>query len=369
MKKRTKIILIVICVAVFVLSITMAILVRNANRIIKHELESLLGKDFTVKQINLHWGKVEAIDIRLTNPSGKEVFKTDSLILEADFIGLLEKKYILSKVSLENPYIFLEKNKKGELINPFLRKKPEKESGKPTTPVFFKNIYVKNGSLDFLDRKVSSKPVLTKLRDINLELNKISFPYEDNFSGYSLSASILGNHSTGTLKSKGKIKLMNKDMDGKLELKGLDLTAFKPYFQKKGDVNVTKGLLDMDMDVRIKSKKINSPGKATLRNLEFERGSGIGNKFLKIPLSAVVSFLKNNNNEIVVNFVVKGDLDNPKFDLKENFIENITIGIAGKLGLSITRIGESIVVLGTEGVKQVEKGIKGLGEGIKEIFK
>jgi hypothetical protein len=369
MGKRIKTILVVICIAILVLSITIAILVRNANRIIKYELESFLGKGFLVKQIELHWGKVEAIDIRFRNPSGKEVFKTDSLILEADFIGLLKKKYILSEVSLENPYIFLEKNTKGELINPFLTKKPKKEAEKPVPPVFLKDIHVKNGAIDFLDRKVSGKPVLTKLRDIDLEFKEISFPFGNTFSSYVFSANIAGNQSTGNLKSKGKIKLLNKDMDGKLELKGLDLTAFKPYFQKKGDVNVTGGLLDMDMDVRIKSNKINSPGRATLRNLEFERGSGIGNKFLNIPLTAVIGFLKNNNNEIVVNFVVEGDLDNPKFDLKENFIENITIGIAGKLGLSITRIGESIVVLGAEGVKQVGKGIKGLGEGIKEIFK
>ncbi len=368
MKKGPRIALIAIGATVLVLSIAIALLIKNANRIIKYELESLLGKDFSVKRIDLHWGRVEALDISFRNPAGKEVFKTDSLILEADFIGILKKKYIISNLSLNNPYIFIEKDPKGELANPFLRKGPRKEEEKPIPPVSFKKIEVTNGSLDYLDRKVSSTPVLTRLRNIELESKEITFPLGDNFSTYTLSASIPGNQSTGIFTNKGKIKPKTRDMDCKIEIKKLDITGFKPYFQKKGDVNVTKGTLDMDMDIKVKAKKINAPGKAVLRDLDFEKGSGIGNKFLNIPLSAVVSFLKNNNNEIVVHFILEGDLDNPKFNLRESFMEKVSIAIAEKLGLSINRIGESIVMFGAEGAKEVGKGVKGIGEGIKKIF-
>jgi len=292
MKKGFKITLIAIGVAVLLLSIVIALLVKNANRIIKHELESRLGKDFSVKQINLHWGSVEALDISFRNPAGKEIFKTDSLTIEADFIGLLKKQYILSKVSLKNPYILLEKNTKGEFVNPFLQKTQKKEAEKPMPPVLIKKIEVTDGSIDYLDRKVSSTPVLTKLRNIELEFKEIAFPLGDNFSTYNLSASIPGSQSTGILKSRGKIAPKSKDTDCKVEIRRIDITGFKPYFQKKGDVNVTKGTFDMDMDVRIKAKKINAPGKATLRDLEFEKRPGVGNKFLSIPLSAVVSFQK-----------------------------------------------------------------------------
>jgi uncharacterized protein involved in outer membrane biogenesis len=368
MKKGLKITLIAIGVAILLLSIVIALLVKNANRVIKHELESHLGKDFSVKQINLHWGSVEALNIGFRNPAGKEIFKTDSLIIEADFIGLLKKQYILSKVSFKNPYIFLEKDTKGEFVNPFLQKTQKKEAEKPMPPVLIKKIEIMDGSIDYLDRKVSSTPVLTRLRNIELEFKEIAFPLGDNFSTYNLSASIPGSQSTGILKSKGKIALKTKDTGCRVEIRRIDITGFKPYFQKKGDVNVTKGTLDMDMDVKIKSKKINAPGKAALRGLEFERG-GIGNKFLNIPLSAVVSFLKNNNNEIVVHFILEGDLDNPKFNLRENFMQKISIAIAEKLGLSIKRIGESIVTFGAEGVKEVGKGAQGIGESIKNILK
>lgn len=365
MNKRLKVALITTGVAVLFLGIVIALLIKNANRIIKYELESFLGKDFHVQRIDLHWGKVEALDISFRNPAGQEVFRTDRLILEADFMGLLKKQYILSNISLENPYIFLKKDTNGQLVNPFPEKGPKKESEKPMPPVFFKKIEVTNGSLDYLDGNVSSRPILTKLRNIELRFKALVFPLRENFSSYDLSASIIGNHNTGGLKSSGKIKLMNKDMNGKVEIRKLDITEFKPYFQKKGDVNVTRGTLDMNMDVNIRSNQINAPGKAVLKNLEFEKGSGIGNTFLNIPLSAIVGFLKNNNNEIAVNFVAEGNLDNPKFNLRENLMNRISIAMAEKLGLSIKRIGESIIESGAEGAKEVGKGI---GEGIKKLF-
>jgi hypothetical protein len=368
LKKGLKITLISIIALVLILSISIALLVKNANKILKYELESLLGKDFSVRKIDLHWGRVEAFDISLKNPVGKEVLKTESLVLEADFKGILRKKYIISNLSFKKPYILLEKDLKGKLINPLPQKRTKGEvKKKPSTPIIIKRINVTKGSLDYLDRKVSP-PVLTKLTNIELELKDVTFPLEDNFSNYILSANIPGRDSTGILNSKGKIKFKTKDADCEVEIRRLDITGFKPYFQKKSDVNVKKGNFDMDMDVKIRSRKINAPGKAVLRDLDFEKGSGIGNTFLNIPRSAIINFLKNNNNEIVINFVLEGDLDNPKFNIRERFIEKVTIAIAEKLGLSIKNIGESIVTFGAEGVKEVGKGVKGIGENIKKIF-
>ena len=370
MKKGLKITIVSLAAIVLILVIAIALLIKSANKIIKYELEVLLGKDFSVRNIELHWGKVEAFDISFKNPAGKEVLKTERLILEANFLGLLRKEYVLSKLILKSPYIFLETDPKGNLVFPFPRKAPERgKPEKPTPPLLIKRIDIIEGSIDYLDRKVSTTPVLTKLRDIDLEFKDLSVPFSDRFSTYILSASIPGNMSTGTLRSNGRIKLKTKDMDSTVDVRKLDVTQFKPYYQKSSDVNVTKGILDLQMDVKIQARKINAPGTATLKALEFETGTGVGNTFLSIPRSAVINFLKSNNNEIVVTFVLEGDLDNPRFNLQNTFMQKITIALAEKLGLSVRTIGESVVVLGAEGAKQIEKSVKGIGESLKEILK
>lgn len=371
MQRGLRVTLILLMGFVLILGISVAILIKNANKIIKYELENRLGKDFSIKNIKLHWGRVEAFNVSFRNINGKEIFKTDRLVLEADFLGVLRKEYILSKIFFENPYVFLEKDSSGKIIYPLPKIKTEEGKAKTkklSPPIIIKEINITKASIDYLDRKVSPH-VLTRLRNIELELKNISFPLEDNSSNFTISANILGKQNTGLFEGKGKIKFKTIDTDCKLGIRGLDITEFNPYFQKKKDVKVKKGFLDMQMDLMISSKKINAPGIATLKDLEFDKGSGIGNTFLSIPLFAIINFLENNNNEIIVHFILEGDLNDPKFSIRESLLKEISIAIAEKLGLSIKRIGESVVIFGIEGIKEAGKGVKEIEEGIKKIFR
>jgi hypothetical protein len=88
-----------------------------------------------------------------------------------------------------------------------------------------------------------------------------------------------------------------------------------------------------------------------------------------VPLALVVSLLKKSNNEIPVNFVLEGDLNNPKFDVKENFMERISVAMAGKLGLPIKGITEAVTGIGGKGAKEVGSSVKGIGESLKKLFK
>jgi hypothetical protein len=268
---------------------------------------------------------------------------------------------------LKSPYFLIETDSKGTIVNPVLPKKAEQET--PSPPLFIQQITIENGSLDYLNGKIASPPFPTGVKNIQLEFQEISIPFTNDFSPYSLKADIPGKLRKGILQSKGTIRLRNMDTECTLTLKGLDITGIKPYFQRKGDVDVTRGLLDIDMTVKISDRKIYAPGRAVLKDLQFRSGAGAGQKFLSLPLHAVLSFLKDNNNHIVFDFILEGDLSNPKYNVRRNFVEKITFGIAEKLGLSVSKIGESIIVLGSEGLKQVGKGIKGVGEGIRDIFK
>ena len=68
-----------------------------------------------------------------------------------------------------------------------------------------------------------------------------------------------------------------------------------------------------------------------------------------VPLSLVVAFLKNSNNGIPVNFSIEGDLNNPKFDIKENVMHRISVAMAEKLGLPLKGIPEAVAGVGAKG--------------------
>ena len=374
--KKLKIAVIVAVALVLILGGTVAVLVKYANEIIKSQLETRLGKSFSIERIDLKWGHVEVVGIRLRNGAGKEVIKVGDLSVSADFMGLLRKEYIISTVTIKDPYLFVEIDRKGQIVNPVLppELRPEgpaggKKAEQPAPPVTVKKIEVINGSVDYLDRKTPATPVLTKVRTIAFVMRDVSLPFTDTFSDYVLSATIPGNHSTGSIKSKGKIEIKTKDMDLKAEVKGLDITAFKPYFQKESPVDITRGLLDLDIDVKVASGRLHAPGTVVLKDLQFQNGPGMGGKFMGMPLSLVVALLKKSNDEIPLSFVMEGDLNNPKFDLKENLMNRITVAMAGKLGLPLKGITQAVTGLGAKGANEVGSGVKGIEKGLRNLFK
>jgi len=85
-------------------------------------------------------------------------------------------------------------------------------------------------------------------------------------------------------------------------------------------------------------------------------------------LSLVINYLKTSNNEIAVDFVVEGNLDNPKFSLQEEFVARMTMALAGKLGFSIEELGKSLLGGSLKGSGDVGSSVKGIEEGLKKLF-
>jgi hypothetical protein len=377
-KEKSRKLLIIALVIVAALGLSVALLVKYSNQIIKVELERRLGKAFSIERVDLAWGHVEAVGVKLKNTAGKEVIKIDSLFVSADFMGLLRKEYVVSSVTLKNPYIFVEVDKKGDVVNPVLpvESKPAKakkqdqqdKQDQTAAPVMIKKMEIVGGAIDYLDRKTPRTPVLTKIQNINLEVKDIHTPFTDTFSQYVLSANMPGHMSTGVVKSNGKINLKTRDMVCKTQIRALDLTDLQPYFQKDNTATIRKGFLDLNIDVRVASKKVHAPGNAVLKDLEFQSGSGAGNYFMGIPLSLVIEYMKTSKNEIPVAFVIKGDLDNPKFSLQEEFMAAMTIALAGKLGFSIEGVAQSLLGGSVKGGADVGSSVKGIEQGLKKLF-
>lgn len=336
------------------------LLLYNANRIIKYELQQFLGKGFSVEDISVRWGSVAAQGVKLGRPDGQEAFSTKDLSVRSNFLGLLKKENIISDVTLDAPYLFLEVDKKGEMVFPLpssdtasaKKQKKEKSPDKETKPFLIKKFKVKNGSLDYLDRKVSAVPALIKMREVRADLKNFSVPSDSRVSNYELDAVIPGRAKQGTLSSMGAINLKTRDTKSKLRIRDLDITQLRPYYEKKGDVEVTQGLLSLDTDIIIQNRKIKSSGVITIKDLEFKTTSG---NFLGMPLLGITKLLKDSNNQIALDFTLEGDLDNPKFNITESLVQKLTLSLAKSLGMPIESIGKSVFDLGGSALKKLFK--------------
>ena len=376
-KKVRKVVVTAGAVFVILVALSTLLTLKYANRVLKMELERRLGRAFSIEKIKLNWDNVEVKGITLRNVEGKVVASVDTLSARADFMKLFRKEYIISNVTLKKPYMFVEVGREGAILNPVLpvesdsagQAREEGTSGGKETlaaPIVIKKLEISGGSIDYLDGKSPHAPVLTKLNNIDLIVEDLALPFADTFSPYLLSARCPGNGSTGIIKSSGKVKPGTMDMDAGGEVIGLDITGFKPYFQKQGDVDIVKGIVDIDVTMKVTSGKIRAPGRTVLRDLEFR--SRHGNQFMGVPLTMVAAFLKQNGGRIPVNFIVEDDLYNPRMNLSENFTNRLMEGFADKLGFSIKGMGQSMVTAGAEGAKGIGSGLKNVGKGLERLF-
>jgi uncharacterized protein involved in outer membrane biogenesis len=276
-----------------------------------------------------------------------------------------EKPLLLADLVLIKPYLRLQSDRKGKLSSPLPGSPPEARAGEKegaAPPVEVKNLKIEGGELLYLDGKIARQPYPIRITDIDLTADQLSFPADDRNTDWRLSARIPGNQGTGALTSSGNTVLKTLDTSAKVSLRNLDLTSFKPYLLKEGDVDVSRGFLDLDVNVGIRKRVLYAPAHSVLRDLQFVGGGGLKDEFLGVPRHLVVDALKANNNQIDIDFVLEGSLDNPKFSLRESMITRFTVGLARKLGLSVIETGGRVII-------QSGKILKGVGDVMKQIFK
>lgn len=306
---------------------------------------------------------VEAANLEaLTDDRGPKV-KTASLHFTASMKGQGQtpRNIVFSGVTLTKPFIRVEEDRAGHMLG-FLpwktseKAKPEKGGISMT----FNDIAVTGGEVLYLDGKVARPPYPIRVTDISLTTGAVSLPLTEAWTTWQLSAHIPGKSSTGQLGGAGKTNFHSLDTNGKLTLRSLDMVVLKPYLQKKGEADLKGGTLYLDMDLTIRNKFIHAPTHTVLRNLQFASGGGVKDQFLGIPRSLIVKLLETSKNELPLDFVVQGRVDNPQFNLREDFARRLGVAIGQQLGVNVIGTGEKAVRQGGRVLEGIGKGIGGL---------
>ncbi len=366
-RRGVKIGIVAVAGVIVLAGILALLLLRNANRLIARELEGRVGKGFTIGAVDVRWGQVTAQKVRLADGGGRTMAMAHEITLKADFMGLLRGAYVLDQTVLSQPYLLIETDRKGAIVSPVLPAPVAQPAAKGSDkPLILRAIRVAEGSLDILEGQGKRSPVPIRLRDVDLTVDDLEVPPADRVTSFHLRASIPGKMDAGHLDAAGTINLRTTDAKGRIEVKGLDMVPLKPYYENLGNVEVTRGFLDLSMDFTVASGKVKAPGKAIVRNLRFETRPGLTGAFAGVPLKALVAVLKKGNDEIPFTFIVEGDLRDPRFSLKENLARRLTFGLAEQLGLSVRTMGGALVSEGGRSGRKAGEALKDLGQQLKK---
>jgi hypothetical protein len=304
-------------------------------------------------------GKFEGQNLTFLDGGAEQAARMQSASFTAVSKNTAAEGLHLSDLLLIKPYLRLETDRNGKIIFP---RWAAEEKDRASTPVEVKNLKIEDGELLYVDGKVARQPHPVSITGIDLTADQLSFPFGSQNTTYRLSARLPGNHGAGALTSSGNTVLKTLDTNAKVSLRNLDLTSRKPYWQKEGEVDISRGFFDMDMDLGIKQGILYSPGRSVLKDLQFVEGKGLEDRFLGLPRDSVVNALTRNDNQIAFDFVLEGSLDNPKYSLRENMVARMTVGLAKRLGLSVIETGGQVIIKSGE-------LIKGAGDTVIQIFK
>ena len=84
----------------------------------RQESKRCLARIFPSRAIDLKWGSVRVRNVAMKNKVGKEVIRIEELMVRADFMNIFREKYVISSLHLEKPYMYVEVDNKGRLVNP-----------------------------------------------------------------------------------------------------------------------------------------------------------------------------------------------------------------------------------------------------------
>lgn len=370
-KKPIRIALTIVAVLGLLLTGTFFWLAHHLTGLVETALRKNFGPECSIGSIEAGWNRVVIKDVHIRR-NGKSPFPDRlfiaRVILTPSLRALLSRRIAISELTIERPQLLVEITPDGNVLSPLptIRKSQAPDTphkGGPAFSVTIGKIAVQDGELIILDRHLKHRSAVGisnpkegyhLLRFPKLQLSSASFSYPLLNQPMPIDASLAA-PQTGSLQLHGQLSPASLDSSFKLSLRQWDITRFRPYYLKPGDLDVSHGTLDGDASISISKRRLQVPGEIRIKGLELNLAGNRG-LFLGLPAKTVLAFLKNNKDEITVSFTLAGDLSNPRFQVRQSLLDQIATGVASKIGIPIVSdVARGVIFLGGKGIEGIGK--------------
>ena len=362
-------------VAVLVLLGGSVVAFRMAAEVLKGKVAEALGPGSEIKTLQVGWSGVVVEGLRIKGPQGwpaADTLRAERVRIVPSLRSLLSDRIRLRSITVVRPYLSAWRTPDGTLrvVPSLLAGTAERQApaGSPAPEVTISRITLQEGVVELFDATLGKTPLKIRLEQIQATVRDVVAPTLTGKSQFDLTGVVKGIQRDGRVSISGWAELSTKDSSVKTQLRSVDLVPLQPYLTRAAETRVQKGALDLDLHSEVRQNRLRAPGKVVISDLEFAPGRGAADTFMGVPRAAVVAFLKNKDNKIEVNFVVEGDLNNPRFTLNEAFATRVASTLAENLGVSIRQVVEGVGGLGQKGVEAAGEAAKGVGGALQQLF-
>jgi hypothetical protein len=345
-------------------------------RLLHEKIVAALGPGASIGEVKVNWFSLDILRVSIEAPKGwptARALRAERITVIPSLRSLLTDQIHVASITFEKPYLSVVRTRGKWRLLPGLLEAPSAgkldsgiERGRLASPaVTISKVLLQEGVLELFDTTVSSPPLKTRLERLDGVIHDIEAPSLKTKTRFELSASVKGIRRDGRAKLSGWVGAGQQDSSSQITLDGVDLVSLQPYLVRIGEAQVSKGSLDLRLNSEVRAKRLDGKGKMIIRDLEFAPSRGYLETFMGVPRSALINFLKNNDNAIDVDFVLAGDTSNPSFSINEAITTRVAMGIAAELGVSIRSLAQDFGNLGRRGVE----GAAGVAEGVSAVIK
>jgi hypothetical protein len=307
-------------------------------------------------------------------PTARTLY-TERVTIVPSLRTLLNHEVQIASITVKNPYLSAVRIPGKLLLLPTLlpagghkEKSQKNDAERSARTVTISKIVLENGVMDVFDAIVSQPPLKIRLEQIEALVRDVAPANLQNRTRFEFTAMAKGKARDGHVKVSGWVGSAGKDSSSHIVMDSLDLVSLQPYIVKKGDARVSNGTLDLNLKSEVRNNQLDGIGKMIIRDLEFAPSQNYLATFMGLPRSAVISFLKDHDNAINMDFTLSGDIRHPNFSLNETLATRVASGMAGQLGVSIQGLAEGLGTLGRKGLEGASGTANAIGSAFRGLF-
>ena len=347
---------------------------RVAVGVLKGKVAEALGSESEIADLRVGWSSVDVEGLRIEGPRGwpaADAFRSERIAIVPSLRGVLSGQLRVHSITIVRPYLTALRTQDGQLQvvpslwagggQPAASSPPAAASS--TVPI--DRITLRDGVLEFFDATVTQPPLKIQLEQVQASVLDVVTPALTGQTRFDLTAVLKSVQHDGTVTIAGWVEIATRDSSVKTTLRSVDLLAVEPYLIKADERGLEKGTLDLDLQSDVRKHRLRAPGKLTISGMELAPAKNAFGTFMGLPRDAVVASLKNKDDEIAMNFVLEGDIDDPSFSLNETLTTRLASSLADALGVSLGGLAKGVGSLGQRGVEAAGEAAKG---AVQRIF-
>ncbi|HOS96270.1 MAG TPA: DUF748 domain-containing protein, partial [Deltaproteobacteria bacterium] len=358
------------------LLVSAAIGMKTAVATLGEKVEQALGPGSEIASISVGFSGVYVEGLRVRAQGkwpARDTLRAERVRVVPSLRSLFSGQYRVRSVIVEEPYLSIYRTPAGKvLVVPSLLNRDSRGAASRAPAgddlVTIGRITLKDAVIEFFDASVARPPAQIRLEQIQATLRNLDIPAYAGRSEFSFTGVARGVHTSGTVDIRGWVVVASRDSEVTVRLRTMDLAALSPYLNRSGDVKVLGGTLDVDVASEVKKGKIRAPGTITIADLELAPSPGLFGTFMGVPRDAVLTFLRDSQNRISLDFVLEGDMSDPRFTLHEAFSRRLAASMAEVLNVGIKGVAEGAGTLGRKGADAAGDVVKGVGNAVEQFF-